>query len=72
MTAAQQRDLITLCLAVEGAIDSHNTLGVELSAAKAYVARNPQVRYEWWTEKVGPGLSVVAWRLTERAKESSR
>lgn len=54
--------MIRLALMLRPLLDSHETTTTAASA-REYAKNNEGVRYEWWTEKTGPGTARVAWRL---------
>lgn len=48
-----------------GQVDSEDLPLVHAHEAAHYRDEHPGVRYEWWTQKTGPGKSVIMWRLTK-------
>jgi hypothetical protein len=62
MRESELRSLLDLGMALDGWLSSDNC-SVPSTAARRYAAEHPGVRYEWWSEKTGPGTARVAWRL---------
>jgi hypothetical protein len=66
------RALIQLSLEIHGVMHSGDLKAVSHSDAKDYARAHPEVAYEWWTEKTGPGTARVAWRLTLNRNEEKQ
>ena len=65
------RDLIHLAIMLNGwtgTNDQNLPKKISHEDAKAYASLHSEVRYEWWTEKTGPGTARVGWRLTLETK----
>jgi hypothetical protein len=58
-------EVIEALLNVRGDITSKDLPFVHAQVAANYRDEHPGVRYEWWTEKTGPGRSEIVWRLSK-------